>query len=95
MAILEELLEEIQGLKEELREVKSRLSMMEKPWYSRQDLAALKAMKVSAFYRKPWLLPGPPVRQGGRERWSYQQVFESGWIWASDEDLKPKARRSA
>ena len=57
-------------------------------WYRREDLAKLKGMPVSALYNKPWLLPGTPLKQGGVEAWSYKQVFESGWIWMSDEDLK-------
>lgn len=57
-------------------------------WYCRADLAKLKGMPISALYHKPWLLPGPPLKQGGVEMWSYKDVFDSGWIWMSDEDLK-------
>jgi len=63
-------------------------SMQGQLWYRREDLAKLKSMPVSALYHKPWLLPGPPLKQGGVECWSYKDVFESGWIWMSDEDLK-------
>ncbi|MCK4816894.1 hypothetical protein KA005_14080 [bacterium] len=66
-----------------------------KLWYRREDLAKLKGMPISAFYNKPWLLPGPPLKQGGVEAWSYKQVFESGWIWMSDEDLKQNAAARA
>ncbi len=62
--------------------------MQGKLWYRREDLAKLKSMPISALYHKPWLLPGPPLKQGGVECWSYKDVFESGWIWMSDEDLK-------
>ncbi len=62
--------------------------MKGKLWYRRQDLAKLKSMPISALYNKPWLLPGPPLKQGGVECWSYKDVFESGWIWMSDKDLK-------
>ncbi len=62
--------------------------MQGKLWYRREDLARLKSMPISALYHKPWLLPGPPHKQGGVEAWSYKDVFESGWIWMSDEDLK-------
>ncbi len=62
--------------------------MQGKLWYRREDLARLKSMPISALYHKPWLLPGPPHKKGRAESWSYKDVFESGWIWMSDEDLK-------
>ncbi len=61
-----------------------------KMWYSRAELAALKGIPVSAFYNKPWLLPGKPQKQAGVDRWSWRQVWDSGWIWKSDKDLNPK-----
>ena len=64
--------------------------MQGKLWYRREDLAKLKGMLISALYHKPWLLPGPPLKQGGVEAWSYKDVFESGWIWMSDEDLRER-----
>jgi hypothetical protein len=61
-----------------------------KMWYSRAELASLKDIPVSAFYNKPWLLPGKPSKQNGNDRWSFKQVWDSGWIWKSDKDLSPK-----
>jgi len=88
-------LPEIKSLAEEIKALKVEIEKLfpQKLWYSRQDLAALKGMTVSAFYNKPWLLPGPPSKQGGTDRWSHKQVWESGWIWKSDEDLKSKPRK--
>lgn len=68
--------------------------MMEKLWYSRKDLAELKSIPVSAFYNKPWLLPpGGPSKQGGTDRWSRKQVWDSGWVWMSDSDLSLRGGR--
>ena len=90
---VETLIEVVQALRLEIEELKKKV-LPQKMWYSREDLATLKSMKISALYNKPWLLPpGLPLKQGGTDRWSYQQVWESGWIWKSDEDLRPKARR--
>lgn len=91
---------EIPELKEFGRQITELAAKVErltpqKMWYSRQDLADLKGIPVSAFYNKPWLLPGQPSKQGGTDRWSYQQVFESGWIWMTDADLRPRSRRRA
>ena len=97
--VLDVQIKEIEALSEGVRELLVRLEKMERKlymrqlWYGREDLAALKGMKVSAFYNKPWLLPGEPSRQGGNERWSYAQVWESGWIWKSDKELQSKGAR--
>jgi len=89
---------EIEELRQQIQDLAAKVDQLipQKLWYSRQDLAELKSIPVSSFYNKPWLLPpGGPVKQGGTDRWSYHQVWESGWIWMSDSDLRPKARRTA
>ena len=95
-------LPEVEELSAVVRELAVRLQRMEekvvgrKLWYGREDLAELKSMKVSAFYNKPWLLPpAPPSKQGGNERWSHAQVWDSGWIWKSDADLRPAPTRQS
>lgn len=83
---------EIHGLRLDIQELKQVL-LPQKAWYSRQDLAGLKSVPVSAFYHHSDLLPpGDPSKQGGNDRWSYKQVWESGWIWMSDEDLRQKRK---
>lgn len=82
---------EIEDLRLQIQDLAAKIDRLipNKLWFSRQDLAALKGVPVSAFYNKPWLLPGEPSKQGGTDRWSCRQVIDSGWIWMSDEDLKP------
>jgi hypothetical protein len=85
--------EELTRLVQELIVAVQQLAMKVQPaqaWYSRAELAHLKAIPVSAFYNKPWLLPGKPSKQAGVDRWSFKQVWESGWIWKSDADLNPR-----
>lgn len=83
------LISAIQTLTVKVQQLEERV-LPGKLWYSRVDLAALKGIHVSAFYNKPWLLPGEPSKQGGVDRWSYKQVWESGWIWKSDKELNPR-----
>lgn len=91
--------EEVEAVCVALQELVGRVARLEekvlgfRAWYSREELAGLKGVKVSTFYNKPWLLPGPASRQGGNERWSHAQVWDSGWIWKSDADLQPKGAR--
>ncbi len=81
--------EAVQQLTRRIEELYEKLHPM-KLWYSRTELAGLKSIPVSAFYNKPWLLPGKPQKQAGVDRWSWRQVWDSGWIWQSDKDLNPK-----
>jgi hypothetical protein len=89
-------LPEVQALTRDIQALIAKVQQLEervlpgKLWYSRVELAALKGIPVSAFYNKPWLLPGEPSKQGGVDRWSYKQVWESGWIWKSDKELNPR-----
>jgi hypothetical protein len=85
--------EEMTRLVQELIVAVQQIAMKVQPaqaWYSRAELARLKAIPVSAFYNKPWLLPGKPSKQAGVDRWSFKQVWESDWIWKSDKDLNPR-----
>jgi uncharacterized small protein (DUF1192 family) len=87
---VEELARRILVLTDEIRELRLK-AVPGRLWYSRAELAALKGMPVSAFYNKSWLLPsGEASKQGGTDRWSFKQVWESGWIWKSDKDLNPR-----
>ncbi len=83
---VEALTAEVRALSLEIKALKEKL-LPQKLWYSRAELAALKGVPVSALYNKPWLLPGAPAKQAGSDRWSFQQVWDSGWIWKSDRDL--------
>ncbi len=86
---VEALTKAVQELTEQVVELRQKV-VPAKMWYSRAELAALKGIPVSAFYNKPWLLPGKPHKQAGVDRWSWRQVWDSGWIWQSDKDLNPK-----
>jgi hypothetical protein len=91
---IEELSREVRKLSEKVEQLQQKV-LPAKLWYSRADLAALRGIPISAFYSKPWLLPpGGPQKQGGTDRWSYKQVWESGWIWKSDKDLSPRGKAS-
>jgi len=80
----------VRNLAQQIEDLRQKM-LPGKLWYSRAELAELKGMIVSVFYNKPWLLPpGEPSKQGGNDRWSYNQVWESGWIWKSDADLNPR-----
>jgi hypothetical protein len=80
----------VRGLAQQIEDLRQKM-LPGKLWYSRAELAALKGIPVSAFYNKPWLLPpGEPSKQGGTDRWSFKQVWESDWIWKSDKDLNPR-----
>jgi len=91
---IEELCREVRKLSEKVEQLQQKV-LPAKLWYTRAELAALKGMPVSAFYNKPWLLPpGTPSKQGGTDRWSHKQVWESGWIWKADKDLNPREKAS-
>ena len=80
----------VRNLAQQIEDLRQKM-LPGKLWYSRAELAELKGMIVSVFYNKPWLLPhGEPSKQGGNDRWSYQQVWDSGWIWKSDRELNPR-----
>ena len=84
---IKELIQEIHSLRLEVNNLRNKIKPS-KLWYRREDLAELRNLPVSAFYNRRYLYPGPPQKINGVDMWSYEQVFESGWIWKTDEELK-------